>query len=451
MQSTDKHVPARGVLADGTALATLGRRALDSETLRRSPRLRILLEHLCERAVGGHPEELTEPQIGVAVFDRRPGYDSANDNVVRVAARQLRLKLEEYFETEDTESAAILVIPKGSYVPQVVPRGSGFHPPATEAAPVAPAAALPSPRAATWKWVAIGTSVIALVSIGVALGTSLKNRDLTLTRDLRPPSQDIVKLTVMVPGQHTLTIVGDADLATLCERTGVTVGLKDYMAGGVNALTAALPPDEKQFWEANFARRHVDRASLAAVVRILQLDSQTPDFVTVQHAAEVRASDVGNRNLIVIGDPLGNPWMDLVTSDLNFQVFFDAVKHVMAVRNRAPKAGEPPQYSYTSTPSRSQGFAVIAMKANPVGAGKALVLAATDPESLAEAVAFATDRESVPRLCAVVGVSNLQELDAFELLLRVNSIKEFPGVAEVLSSRHTPHGSITPPKAATVQ
>ncbi len=428
----------------------LGRRAIDSETLRRSPRLRILLEHLCERTVSGHPEELTEPQIGVAVFDRTPGYDSANDNVVRVAARQLRLKLKQYFETEAARSPEILVIPKGSYVPQVLLRTPGFHDTPEEVAPVGPVSVPPhahsTPR---WKWAALAAAgILAVLVAAYVLRASWKNKDLTLTRDLREPSLDLVKSTVLVPGQRTLAIVGDADLAMLSERAGVTLSLKDYMAGGRNSLTAALPKEEKSLWESGLSRMHVDSASLAAIVRILQLDAQTPDQMTVQHAAEVRASDIGNGNLLLIGDPAGNPWMELITPDLNFQVFFDNVKHVMAVRNREPKAGEAPQYSYTSTSNRSQGFAVIAMKANPVGTGKALLLSGTDPEAVAAAVAFVTDRESVPRLCAVAGVSNPQELDAFELLLRVNSIKGLSGVAEVLSSRQTRRGSIVPPKAA---
>ena len=449
MQPVDKHVPVRSALGDGGPLAALGRRAIDSETLRRSPRLRILLEHLCERTVSGHPEELTEPQIGVAVFDRPPGYDSANDNVVRVAARQLRLKLKQYFETEAADSPEILVIPKGSYVPQILPRSPGFPAEREEVAPVAPASPPSAPGGRRWKWsLLVAACVLALMVVAFALRSSWKNKDLTLSRDLREPSLDLVKSTVLVPGQRTLAIVGDADLAMLSERAGVTLSLKDYMASGRNSLIATLPKEEKSFWESGLSRMHVDRASLAAVVRILQLDSQAPDQMLVQHAAEVRASDIGNGNLLLIGDPVGNPWMELITPDLNFQVFFDNVKHVMAVRNREPKAGEAPQYSYTSTSNRSQGFAVIAMKANPVGTGKALVLSGTDPEAVAAAVAFVTDHESVPRLCAVAGVSNPQELDAFELLLRVNSIKGLSGVAEVLSSRQTRRGSIVPPKPA---
>src|SRR5512135_2985477 len=73
-------------------LGTFGRQIAASETFRRSKRLRALLLYLCERAVAGHLDELCEQQIGITVFGRVAGHDSANDNVVRVAARQLRLK-----------------------------------------------------------------------------------------------------------------------------------------------------------------------------------------------------------------------------------------------------------------------------------------------------------------------------------------------------------------------
>ena len=51
------------------------------------------------------------------MFGRSPGYDTAQDNLVRVQASQLRKKLQQYFAAEGRDEPVVIEIPKGSYVP----------------------------------------------------------------------------------------------------------------------------------------------------------------------------------------------------------------------------------------------------------------------------------------------------------------------------------------------
>ena len=55
--------------------------------------------------------------IGLEVFDRREAFDPRVDSIVRVEARRLRYKLEEYYRTEGREDVIRIVLRKGSYVP----------------------------------------------------------------------------------------------------------------------------------------------------------------------------------------------------------------------------------------------------------------------------------------------------------------------------------------------
>src|SRR3954452_24737044 len=71
-----------------------------SNTFQKSPRLREFLLFVCERYLEGDRDSLREQSIGQAVFRKPVGYDPVADNVVRVQARQLRLKLEQYFVHE---------------------------------------------------------------------------------------------------------------------------------------------------------------------------------------------------------------------------------------------------------------------------------------------------------------------------------------------------------------
>ena len=51
------------------------------------------------------------------MYDRPPGYNPNEDNIVRSQARLLRLKLEHHFANEGKDEAIMITIPKGRYLP----------------------------------------------------------------------------------------------------------------------------------------------------------------------------------------------------------------------------------------------------------------------------------------------------------------------------------------------
>src|SRR5438445_1063165 len=120
----------------------LVQRIVSSPPFQKSTRLRELLEHVTERTIHGHAHELTEQQIGSTLFHKPLGYSSLEDSSVRVHARQLRLKLHEYFDEEGRNEPLILSIPKGSYTP--------IFKPATKAASSLAEAALGVSPALSW-------------------------------------------------------------------------------------------------------------------------------------------------------------------------------------------------------------------------------------------------------------------------------------------------------------
>lgn len=80
-------------------------------------RLRDFLVHVTVCALMGTPEEVNEQQIGIRVFQRRPGFNTSEDSIVRSQARLLRMKLSAYFAAEGASEMIRIEIPKGSYLP----------------------------------------------------------------------------------------------------------------------------------------------------------------------------------------------------------------------------------------------------------------------------------------------------------------------------------------------
>ena len=95
----------------------LVRRVASSSTFEKSPRLRAFFLHVCRCALDNKPEAATEQQVGICVYDRPPGYNPNEDNIVRSQARLLRLKLEHHFANEGKDEAMVITIPKGRYLP----------------------------------------------------------------------------------------------------------------------------------------------------------------------------------------------------------------------------------------------------------------------------------------------------------------------------------------------
>jgi tetratricopeptide (TPR) repeat protein len=90
---------------------------LRSRAFIQSHRIRRFLQFVVEESLLGQPHRLKEYLIGLEVFDRREAFDPRVDSIVRVEARRLRYKLEEYYRLEGREDSVRIVLRKGSYVP----------------------------------------------------------------------------------------------------------------------------------------------------------------------------------------------------------------------------------------------------------------------------------------------------------------------------------------------
>lgn len=92
-------------------------RILHSPGFAKAPRLTQFLTFIVETALNGRTESIKESIIGVEVFEREIGYDPKVEPVVRVQARRLRERLEEYYEARP-QSSVTITLPKGAYIPK---------------------------------------------------------------------------------------------------------------------------------------------------------------------------------------------------------------------------------------------------------------------------------------------------------------------------------------------
>jgi TolB-like protein len=90
-------------------------RILSTSAFSRSPSLVRFLKYLVERALAGEQESPKEYRLGLDVFDRSEDFDPKDDTIVRVQARNLRTRLDEYYNQASPSDTVRFVLPKGVY------------------------------------------------------------------------------------------------------------------------------------------------------------------------------------------------------------------------------------------------------------------------------------------------------------------------------------------------
>src|SRR5258708_4056105 len=96
---------------------------LESSAFSRPHRLRRLLKYVVEQTLRGEQDLLKETLLGMNVFDRGPNFDPRADPIVRIDARRLRARLEQYYSGEGAGDPVVIILEPGSYVPRFRHRG----------------------------------------------------------------------------------------------------------------------------------------------------------------------------------------------------------------------------------------------------------------------------------------------------------------------------------------
>jgi hypothetical protein len=160
--------PAHEVSAE--AIRAQLARVTASEAFANAPVLRRFLQHLVDQALAGKADDLKEYALGTDVFDRGGSFDPRVDTIVRVQARRLRSKLQDYYRTEGGSDALLIELPKGHYVPRF--RGAGLA--ATQESSSA------GRRRSKSQWVGLAAGIALGAALTTVLSSLISGRE---TRD----------------------------------------------------------------------------------------------------------------------------------------------------------------------------------------------------------------------------------------------------------------------------
>jgi len=107
---------------DNRAICLQLDRILASREFSGAERMRRFLRLVVTETLAGRAGGLKEYAIGIGVFDRPQSFDPGSDPIVRVEARRLRAKLDNYYQGEGRGDSLLIELPKGRYSPRFQPR-----------------------------------------------------------------------------------------------------------------------------------------------------------------------------------------------------------------------------------------------------------------------------------------------------------------------------------------
>lgn len=301
-------------------------RLLESAQFRNSRRYPDLLRYVVEQTLAGRGESLKERVLGIEVFGREPGFDTAGDSIVRVAAAEVRKRIAQYYQEEGHANELRIDLPPGSYVarfrwpaaisapPLVAP---ARHEPALE--PSKPGVRgieiktipAPPPRKAWW----IAASSILLIA--VIAWTTLRSRgDSGLERFWGP---------ILKPSTPALVCFAAVDLTEVAP--DMRAGFTPQMAAAVN--NAANAPVSEGKPGVFPAMAWTEAAQLASLAEMLGKNDKK--FV-LRNSRSASLADLRN-GPVILGGLLGNSWSMRFVSKLRFHPHMDVASQRMWIED----------------------------------------------------------------------------------------------------------------------
>lgn len=402
-------------------------RICQSRAFSKAARPRELLCYVTSSVLTGRTGEVSEFEIGRRVFGRGGDYVPSEDGVVRGAARQLRLKLKEYFETEGRFETLLVDIPKGGYLPVFSERTRETAP----APPAAPETVAPAPR--SWRRTAwIGITALNLLVLATTLAVwRVRSAPAAVTR--RPST--LVGMVLANAHRPVMVVVSDFSIPLL---RGLfhppAYSLDDYATWDYRLLepASAGPPEVAEL--ARVLRTHrITRLGDLNIVAGIEHEAAGVANLVVRHARDVSARNFTEGDAIMMGNEYSTPWVALFEEHLNFP-------HVrspgVGFLNRRPHAGEQSEYFTASASNeRGPGYGRLALVPNLGGKGHVLLIGGVNMVTMEAAGEYALNPQSVPDLLNALHAKSLAQLPYFEAILESGAVDNTPKRARIVAAR----------------
>ena len=410
-----------------------------SSHFKRAARLHDLLLFIGRRQLKEHCAQLHEQEIGVEVFGRLESYDTNIDNIVRANVSELRKRIETYFEIEGRLEPILLEIPRGCY--RFLFRNRVLDPIASQdSRPSVSSIAsvdVPAPGKPLRVSLAVG-AILAILALSAACASlwvrdrALRQNLVSIDNSLYPwrsePTVAAFWSSFLNSPQDTDVVVPDAALSQMEYHTRTTVSIGSYVDRSYLGQLQGqkIDPEVRDVLASFNSLNFVTLSAIKMADTVLALDPLSKKM-RLYFSREYIPSFIDRDNVILLGDPVSNPFIQLIENRLNFTV--DRVgNHLGPVVNRAPIGQE--QSTYVA--SDGVGYCLVAYLPNPGHSGKFLLIQGTSPAATQGAEFFLLSEK---QMATFQGVLSHHNSTYFEVLLRTSQVNGTPLAATIVAYR----------------
>ncbi len=426
-------------------------RVAESNFFRKSPRLREFLLYAGDCTLGDRLGDVREHVIAEKVFQRKGEYYDVQDSIVRAEARNLRKRLEKYFETEGLDETVLITMPKGGYSLAFEPRpqpereiASVLKTSVAVTEPRSPSLELAPGQQPSRTRLSLRMLTIACVCLGIlaALASALAVHWYPGSAgglNTMSPSAETLPFSALFDNrQDTFIVTSDTAFLQISELEARRLTLNDYLVRAYPPIPHLSPPD---LIERLNRAQYTDGAEMAIAGLILKRNAKFLQHTFLRSGRQLVLADFKSHNIVLLGSPISNPWADLYANQLNFQFDFDP-RCGIEFRNRSPHKGELPTYPGPQDDKLNRTYAQVAFLPNTSSdTGSILLLAGTTAESTSAAGEFLLSKSGLAKTLKTIGIDPAGPPRYFEIFLRATTFVGGATQSEVIAYRLHPYST----------
>ncbi|HJQ70734.1 MAG TPA: hypothetical protein VKA70_17295 [Blastocatellia bacterium] len=340
-----------------------------------------LLEYLVRHSFENPEAQVKEYTIAIDVFGRGSEFNPNTNSIVRVQARRLRVKLQEYYENEGKSDRVLIELPKGHYrvtYSYVEPKEESdeaeqSQPDSVTLQPAAQPETAREPRkdkvdftkAALLVMVIILSAAVILLALPYA-GSNKQAQTATVSGV--GADYELVWSPFLKTNDKTLLVLSNPAVYRFLNNSDAEVAAKNSLQITPEhaQMLAEVLNDTLVMRQGRAPRLVLTTTTYTGIGEAIGLYHLTDLFrsqgkeVTLKQSRTVSAEDLKNRNVILLGSVWVNDWVEKLPVKEDFTYTVNA-----SIENKAPLAGEEREYKprYNSqTGTAEVDYAIITVK-----------------------------------------------------------------------------------------
>jgi hypothetical protein len=296
-----------------------------------------------------------------------------------------------------------------------------------------PAAGQRLPRPLLW-------AALAVVVIAAAVVLSLT------TQHAAHPAPTLWA-SIFGSGRPVVIVPSDDGLVLFEELQHAGVNLDAYLSGSYVHQAPAQVPGLSATQLASGAtaagwlssHQYTSTADLSLALRLDRLPEAQKAIVSTRYARVLHLGDLKDNNIILIGGVGANPWVELFSPELNFDVNYDW-KHAQGyVLNKKPQPGEQPAYRESPGENSPISYGVLAYLPGITGEGSTLLFDGSGMAGTEAAADFPFSGERFASFLKQLGPGPGGSIPFFEVLLETRSLGGDAPEARIIAWRRIQH------------